>query len=389
MRILMLVLNQTGKGTYWRAYHFGRCLALRGHNVTLLATSRRRRAGFVVRKQDGITIVETPDLLFGSLRSGWDPWNTYSRNRWLKGKPFDLVHAFEARPTVLFPALSVKRQCGATLVMDWADWFGRGGSVEERPSPLVRGVLSPVETFFEEHFRTRADGTTVINTLLRQRVISLGVKPASILLIRNGCDVSFQPLDTPTARQLLGLPLEPLFIGYVGNAFIRDAQFMAHAFNEVHKREPRSRLLLVDFNRSIEQWIEDPRAVLRIEEVRQSEFYPYLCSCDLCWLPLEDSPANRGRWPLKLNIYMTAGRPVLATSTGDLGEVIPRYQLGEVVPPHVRAFSDMTLALLENKARRISLGAAARQAAEGPFNWETLAAELDSFYNQVLQIKKP
>jgi glycosyltransferase involved in cell wall biosynthesis len=389
MYILMLVLNQTGKGTYWRAYHFGRCLALRGHSVTLLATSRRRRAGFDVRDQDGITVVETPDLLPGSLRSGWDPWNMYNRIRWLKGKSFDLVHAFEARPTVIYPALSVKRRNGAVLVMDWADWFGRGGSVEERPNPLVRGALSPVETYFEEHFRTQADGSTVINTFLRQRVIGLGMKPASVLLIRNGSDTSFQPIEPAAARQSLGLPLDPLFIGYVGNAFVHDAQFMAQAFNEVHRKEPRCRLLLIGFNRSIEQWIDDPRAVLRIEEVHQSEVYPYLSACDLCWLPLEDSPANRGRWPLKLNDYMTAGRATLATGTGDLGEIISRYQLGEASPANVRAFTESTLALLENKERRIELGAAARQAAEGPFNWESLAGDLEAFYHQVLLSKKP
>jgi glycosyltransferase involved in cell wall biosynthesis len=384
MRILMLVLNQTGKGTYWRAYHFGRCLGQRGHTVTLLATSRRRQVGFDVREQDGITVVETPDLLSGSLRSGWDPWNAYNRSRWLKGKPFDLVHAFEARPTVLVPALSVRRQGDIPLVMDWADWFGKGGSVEERPNPLVRGVLSPVETFFEEHFRTWADGTTVINSLLRQRAIGLGVKPDSILLIRNGSDISFQPLDIPAARQRLELPMGPLFIGYVGNAFVRDAQFMAQAFNQIHRKEPRTRLLLVGFNRSIEPWIEDPQAVLRVEEVRQAEVYPYLCACDLCWLPLEDSPANRGRWPLKLNDYMTAGRPVLATCVGDLAEVILKNRLGEVTPPNVGAFADMTLALLENEDRRNALGVTARQAAEGPFNWETLAGELETFYHQVL-----
>ena len=109
------------------------------------------------------------------------------RIAWLGREDFDLVHAFEGRPVVLFPALFEKKR-GAKLIMDWCDWFGRGGSVEERPQPLVRWLLRPIETHFEEAYRHRADGTTVINAFLKEKAIGLGVDPATILLIQNGSD---------------------------------------------------------------------------------------------------------------------------------------------------------------------------------------------------------
>src|SRR5688572_7545012 len=183
-RSLLIVFNQLGQGTYWRAFHFGRTLAKRGHAVTLMATAPKSRLRWRVRSLEGLKLIETADLFTGSLRSGWDPLGAIRRSVWVKSQVFDVVHAFEARPLVLLPALTAQR-AGAKLIMDWCDWFGRGGSVEERPNPIIRTLVRPVETYFEERFRVWADGTTVINSFLLQRAIELGVPSESILLIRN------------------------------------------------------------------------------------------------------------------------------------------------------------------------------------------------------------
>ena len=106
----------------------------------------------------------------------------------VRERPFDLIHAFENRPVVLGPMLYLQQTRRLPLVIDWCDWFGKGGSVEERPDSLAKTVLRPVETFFEERFRHRADGTTVINSVLRQKAIELGVAADSILLLPNGAE---------------------------------------------------------------------------------------------------------------------------------------------------------------------------------------------------------
>jgi glycosyltransferase involved in cell wall biosynthesis len=376
----MLLYNHTNRGTYWRALGFARALVRRGHNVTILCTSphaRLRRAQGVV---DGVRLVEFPDLLPGSLRSGWDLWNTLTRLAWLRGKNFDLVHAFETRPVVIFPALAVKRR-GARLFLDWCDWFGKGGSVEERPNPLMRAILRPVETFFENHYRTRADGTTVINSFLRQRAISLGVKAEDIRLIRNGADTTIPVINCRSARQALGLPTEGPWIGFVGSTYTRDAQFMAAAFDHVLAAVPQARLILAGyFNRSIEAWVQNPSAIIRSGVVKYHDLYTYLAACDVCWLPLCDSGANRGRWPYKLTDYITVARPTISTAVGDLAEVIPQYGLGLVTPVDVERFAEETLSLLRDEVRAQAIGQTARRAAEEVFDWDKLTEELEAFY---------
>lgn len=384
MRVLMLLLNQVGKGTYWRAHYFSRILVKRGHQVTLMAMSPHSRLRLRERDADGVHLVETPDLLPGTLRSGWDIWDAFRRVLWLKGHSFDLVHAFESRPVVLWPAL-VTQQRGAKLVMDWCDWLGRGGSVEERPNRIVRTVLRPVETFFEEHFRTRADGTLVINMFLRDRAVALGVRPESVEVIRNGSDTRIQPLDRLTARRAVGLPPDEPLVGYVGNIYTRDAELMALAFNRVQRAIPRARLVLVGyFNRSIEPLLDDPMAVIRTGGISLNQVHQYLAACDLCWLPLCASNANRGRWPGKLNDYMAVGRPVVSTGTGELADLIPRYQLGVVARDDADDFGAQTVALLADADRCERIGKTARQAAEEVFSWEQRVDELQVFYQRVL-----
>ncbi len=384
MKLLLTVFNQTGKGTYWRAFHWGKVLARRGHDVTLMATSPEARFFFRVSQRSGLRLVETPDLFSGTLRSGWDPWNTMKRIAWLGREDFDLVHAFEGRPVALFPALYEKKR-GAALIMDWCDWFGRGGSVEERPQPLVRWLLRPVETHFEEAYRRRADGTTVINALLREKAIKLGVDPAAILLIQNGSDPDRPQQSREEAKKKVGLEGEDQWIGFVGGTFLQDARFMADAFNRVMARKKKVKLLLVGyFNREIEGWLSDPSRVVRTGNLPYNRLFDYLSACDICWLPLCDHSANQGRRPLKLNDYLTVGRPVVATDVGDLREVIEKYRLGLIADTHFADFAQKTLELLEQTPLREEMGRKARVAAETVFSWDRITRELEMFYFSVL-----
>jgi glycosyltransferase involved in cell wall biosynthesis len=293
------------------------------------------------------------------------------------------VHAFETRPVVIWPALAAKKR-GAKLFLDWCDWFGRGGSVEERPNFVIRLILRPIETFFENHYRSDADGTTVINTFLYQKAIDLGVSPETIKIIRNGSNLKIQPKNCLEARKMLGLPTNMNLIGFVGGIYQQDAQFMAKAFNHLQKLNPKTRLVLVGyFNRPIEKWIINRNVVIRSGPLESNKLYNYLSACDVCWLPLCDSGANRGRWPYKLNDYMTVARPTIATKVGDLENFIKQYQIGTTTPVDAKEFANQTLDLLQNPSRARVLGDLARNVAETEFNWENLTTELESFYSSI------
>jgi glycosyltransferase involved in cell wall biosynthesis len=387
----MLVFNAVGRGAYWRAFHLARHLVQRGHRVTLMAMSRQRHLAFTTSEREGVRLVETPDMLRGMLRSGWDPWESAARVLWLNSQRFDLVHAFESRPTVLVPALYLKHLRRIPLIMDWGDWFGRDGAVEERPNALLRAVLRPTETFLEERFRAHADGTVVICKALYRRAVGLGVSPETILKLRDGADIDgLHPLDRLASRRILGLPDDALLIGYVGAIVRRDAQLMAQAFDLIHAAQPRSRLLLIGYvNAPVEQTVKNPQAVIRTGELDYVQLNAYLAACDLCWLPYCNSGANRGRWPLKLNDYMAAGRPTVATAVGDVAEVMREYEIGVLTEDTADALASGVLALLTDLERRANFGRKARQVAEQAFAWQLRTAELEDFYAHILQTDRP
>ncbi|RME60599.1 glycosyltransferase [Candidatus Parcubacteria bacterium] len=381
MNVLMLVFNSPERGTYWRAFHFGRILVAHGHRVMLLTTARRAHLRKRAFTKDGVHVIEIPDLLFGPLRSGWDAWNTLMRLDVVRRQRFDVVHGFECRPVVIYPALLAHRM-GARLVLDWADWLGKGGSVEVRPW-WQRSLMRPIETFYETHFRVRADGHTVINHFLEERVRALA-PDAPVRLLRNGSNLPIFRMPLATARRITGLPADGELIGFLGSTYAPDARLMAEAFNVLHRRRPQTRLLLAGyFNRPIETWLDAPEAVIRTGMVSTERLGQYLSACDVCWLPLTASGTNIGRWPYKFSDYLSAGCPIIASAVGDFKEILSTLGAGEVVPSDATAFAEHTAALLDAPKRRERLSAAALQAAETHFNWDVLGLQLEDFYTWI------
>lgn len=388
MQIGLIVFNMPERGTWFRAYQIGRELAQRGHTVTLIATAPQERRRFAVHYEahGRLAHVLAPDALGGSLRSGWDPWASLLRALWLQAAAVDVVHAFECRPTVIAPALALRRR-GVPLVIDWCDWFGRGGSVEERTSAVQRTVLRPIETFFEERFRTYADATTAINRTLAAKARALGVPENRITLLPNGCDVSVAPKLEPQAeaRARLGLPPDAPLIGYAGAIFPRDAQLLAAAFDRVHAARPEVRLLVLGYtNVPIEELVTNPAAVTRTGRLSADDLQRYLRACDLGWVPLCDSGANRGRWPLKISSYMELGLPFVATDVGDIGAFLTRYPAGSAAAPTPEAVAQATLDLLDDPARRALLGSTGRTLAEGELSWARVTDGVEAVYRGVI-----
>src|SRR5262249_12722261 len=154
-RILYIVhsVSWKGGGAFFHALHLAKGMKARGHEVTVLSTSATNRLSFSVKDVEGITMAEAPDLLPGSARTGWDLWDAARRVGYVKRHEYDVVHCLDCRPTVIFPGLFLKQRRHSKLVLEWLDWFGKGGTASER-STLIRAFMQPIEAFFEERFRS-------------------------------------------------------------------------------------------------------------------------------------------------------------------------------------------------------------------------------------------
>ena len=387
LRILFLVFNRTGRGTYWRALGFGQELARRGHKVTLMSAAPGSGENVREKALDRVQLVQLADLHRGS---GYDPWHALQRLRWLRdgdrGGAFDLVHVFETRPVNLAPGLYLQRRYDTPLFMDWCDWFGRGGSVEERNNPVLRAALRPLETFFEERFRRRAVGTTVINSILQQKALDLGVDPATTLVLPNGANVQeIRPQARDDVRRRLGLPLEQRYLAYTGAIFERDARLMARAFDHICQARSDISLLMIGYcNISLKGLVKRPAAVIESGPVSYRQLADYVAAADVGWLPLRDRGANRGRFPMKAHDFMAAGRPLLVGDVGDLGAFVRQFDIGRAVADEARAQAQAALAMLNEPQTLETLGRRARRVAVEERAWPVVADGLEAFYYRQL-----
>lgn len=387
LRVLYLVFNRTGRGTYWRALGFAQELASRGHDLTMLSAAPRHADQFVEKWLSGVRLVQLPDLHRGS---GYDPCHVLQRLRWLrqheKQQRYDLAHLFETRPVNLVPALYLRRRDDLPLVMDWCDWFGRGGSVEERSNPWLRAMLRPLETFFEERFRTKASGTTVINTVLKKRALALGVDPSSLLLLPNGANVDeIEPQDKRDVRRRLGLDPDRRYLAYTGSIFQRDAQLMARAFDAIVQSQGNVSLLMIGYcNISLKSLVQAPQNVVESGAVSYRQLADFVCAADVGWLPLTNSGANRGRFPMKAHDFIAAGRPLLVSDVGDLGSFVKQHAIGAIAADEAQAQASAALALFQDNQELERLGRRARRVAEEERAWPVVTDLLERFYYETL-----
>lgn len=387
MKILMLNHNVIWRGTFFRAFHFAKSLVRRGHEVTLVTISQGNWGRFHVENLQGVQILESPDLLRGSGRSGWDPYDTLRRLFYaIRKDGFDLVHGFDCRPAVVFPALAMQRVQKKPFLSDWADWWGRGGIVQER-SRLLRWTMGPIETYLEERFRFHADGITVTSRALQDRAVALGIDRRAVRYIPSGADVeTIRPLPKKEMRKTLGLPENGKVIGYIG--FINyDVECMIRAFPLVQDRFPDVTLLLVGQKYPITQQLckenNITRGIREVGIVPFEELPRHLACADVLLLPFTEKICNIGRGPIKLGDYMAAGRPIVTQPVGDLRSVFTDdAPIGMLAGDSPEEFAQAICELLSEPERAEQYGRNARRLAEEKYSWQILSGRLEACYRE-------
>ena len=389
MNILILNHNISGTGTFLRCYGFGRELANLGHSITILTTSKTHRFRINIIQGDNLEIVEFPDLLFGKLRNGFCPYNTLRRILFLRNMRFDIVHAFDSRPVVIFPALYISKVKGIPLVMDWADWWGRGGTISERSGKLFRYTLGYVETFFEEKFRKYADSATVISSTLFDRLLKLGFDQEKVLLVNQGCYVHGTKLfDKDKCRVKLGLEKDQFLVGYLGVLLPADAQLLFNTYKLLRSKLNNVRLLLIGNTKiNLSRFTSATDSVFSTGVISFEYLHYYLGACDLMILPLVNNTANNGRWPSKFNDYLSAGKAIISTAISDLGEIFFNYNVGLLANDDPDDFSDAIVRVLKDDNLRKKMGNNARKYAEHHLDWKILTKKLENFYIQTMDMK--
>jgi glycosyltransferase involved in cell wall biosynthesis len=375
-----------GLGSYYRARGYAEHLVKRGYQVDLVTVSERNLFTPLVEEVEGVRIIHSPDLLWGRLRTGWDPWDCAWRIRRLLKHPVDLIKCYETRPVSVLPAFALKQSLKVPVVMSWGDWWGRGGTTTERSTGFAHRLdqfFSPVETFFEETFQRFADGLIVLSEALLRRAIDLGIPEHKIRIIVPGVDSErVRPADSVAARKLLGIAEDRFLYGYAGSLFPRDAELLLDAHRRVLACLPSATAVLIGHTRLRRPPRADANFISTGGKLSYERVLQWLAACDVLLLPLSDSVANRGRWPSKVAEYMAAGRPVVSTAVGDLPKLFADGTAGVLTAANAESLAHGILKIYADP-RRSEMGRKAREIACNQLHWTVQTDHVQEFLEQV------
>jgi glycosyltransferase involved in cell wall biosynthesis len=383
--ILML---SHGKGSYYRARGYAEHLVERGYEIEIVTISEHNLLRPVIEKIKGVRIIHSPDLLWGRLRTGWDPWDCVWRIlRIIRNRP-DLIKCYDTRPVTVVPAFALKRLLKVPVVMSWGDWWGKGGTAAERSvgwSHRLEQLFLPIETFFEESFHCRADGLIVLSQALRERAIELGVPESKIRVILPGVDSErVRPGDRIRARQALGVPQNCFLYGYAGSLFTRDGELLVEAHRRVIERVPNATAVLIGHTRFRPAENASRNVISTGGKLSYERVLQWFAACDVLLLPLCNSVANRGRWPSKIAEYMAAGRAVVATAVGDVPALFRDASPGVLTAADPQSFAEGILKMYAN-ADRDEMGRRGREIACQQLGWILQTNYVQEFLEQVYE----
>ena len=397
MQILVLSHNFRDFGTYFRARAVASYFASLGHHVTFVYNNQDKLFQGALSHQDEMTILESPSFTYlFNPQDGWSIFDWAARIRHILKRRYDLIFAFGHKPNILLPARHCQHWHHAFVAADWCDlWSGQRGLIREVILPsmdyrqrkihkkIARRAAFALESLLEKRFCRKSSAAIVISEFLRKQCLASGMPEDKVHLMYSGCNTRrIMPQNRIHCLKELEIGLNDSVLGYLGNVH-PDEEMLLGSFARVFEQKSDLRMLVAgsDFQTNVaENYGADMASrIIHLGRLPFERISRVLGACDLLLLPMADVEMNRARWPHKFTDYLAAGRPIVATDVGDVGDFFERHSIGALTRPDVQDFSIQLLQLLNQPDEWPGLGENARQLAEGELSWDCQLNSLREF----------
>lgn len=232
--------------------------------------------------------------------------------------------------------------------------------------PLPAAVTRPVVTGWVRSFCNGCDLVITPTEVVRQRIEAQGIR-AKVKAIPTGVDMDeFLHVDRSWLRRQLGgvAPAEKIILSVARLAREKNLPFLLRAFRLVHRQYRNCRLVIVGTGSG--GWLEKlagslgigDRVTVVARRLPRAELANYYAGSDL--FLYASVTETQG---LIINEAQAAGLPVVAVGAFGVGEMVHDGVDGWLAPAREEALAARAVALLEDDARRASMGEKARQAA--------------------------
>jgi glycosyltransferase involved in cell wall biosynthesis len=258
----------------------------------------------------------------------------------------------------------------------------------------LKGVHAWVAAYQAKYTYRQARKILCVSEAAKQHLIERwGVEPGKIVVMPNGVDLQvFAPVyDPQKARDWLGMDAAPV-VSFVGSfQFWHGIDGLVASFPQVLAAYPTARLVLVGDGPArsmIEEKIKEMdlgASVTITGLVPQAKIPEILSAVDVAVVPYPKLPKELWFSPLKLYEYMAAGKAIVASRSGQIGEVLEDGYNGILFEPgNWKELSDILVRLLKNPGERERLGKNARSQAVERHSWDQYVARVEAVYRSVL-----
>lgn len=266
-------------------------------------------------------------------------------------------------------------------------------ALRRTPIPLV----STCHTWYDNDLFLRVYGAldrwvlrnyaeiVAVSDEVQARLLRAGVAPQRVHLIRNG--INLRPFaDAATQRRQRREAGDPLRVGLVGRlAPEKGVDLFLRAASEVLSKHPATQFIVVGEGLD-RQSLEQLRAELHLEDKvslpgTRGDMPDFYGSIDLLV-----SASRQEGLPMALLEGMASGLPVVATSVGQVPQVVNNDSVGRLVPPgQPSALARAITELLGDASLRLDIGVAAQNHIAAEFSADRMAADYLRVYEQALQ----
>jgi glycosyltransferase involved in cell wall biosynthesis len=234
-----------------------------------------------------------------------------------------------------------------------------------------------------------SSGTVGVSASVTQALShDLRMRRSRLLMIPNG--VRYERPSSITLREELGLGADARLVVAIGNLYaVKGHQYLIDALDLLSERHPTLHVAIAgrgDLEEPLRARARAYRLTQRVHLLGLRPDVPALmAAADVFVLP----SLSEGL-PLALLEAMFAGRTIVATDVGDVGVALERGGAGVLVPPgDAGALAAALGAVLDDpdRARRLSVAAAARAAAE--YDISRMVTRYVNVYRQHLPALEP
>lgn len=225
----------------------------------------------------------------------------------------------------------------------------------------------------------RADNLIALTNLERKHLVHLGIHPNRISVIPNG-------LDLEKFKMLSNVSNENNIVLYVGKINInhKGVDTLIKSVPVVLRCVPDARFLLVGPDWGDLIHLKRLAFKLRVQShvsfigaVSEQEKMKYFGMAEVCVVPSNIEPFG-----IVILEFMACGKPVIASRTGGIPEILKDKENGILVHPgNPKKLGDAISFVLQNKAVATRMGELGKKEAQ-KYTWDSVVDQIEKIYDE-------